>query len=145
MGRFVSSAIGATAPTTARPCLSVFAIAGVGCGLREAAVFNTTTTAERLRLARMTNATGVGTGQTEGKYDDDTASADCTAFITHTADGGVGDGLHVMPCGAAIGSGVILTFYDQSIEVPPGTANGVGILCLTGTGQVSDAHLVWDE
>lgn len=145
MARYISSVVGATAPTTARPCLSIFCTAGVAFEMREAGIFNTTTTAQRTALRRMTNATGQGAGQTESKYDPDSAAATCTAFITHTADGGTGDMLHMMPCGAAVGSGTIMTFYDRPIECTLGTANGVGILCASGTGQISDSHLVWDE
>lgn len=145
MARYVAAAIGATAPTTARACISLYSPASTAGELREAAVFNTTTTAERLQLARLTATGTQGTGQVEAKYDDDSAAAAVTSFITHTADATVGDRMHMMPCGAAIGSGTILTFYDRGIEWPVGTTNGIGIVCATGTGQISDSHLVWDE
>ena len=145
MARYVSSALGATVPTALRPALSVYSIAGVGYELREAAAFNTTATACRNALTRLTAAGTPGTGQVEGKYDPDSLAASATAFITHTADATAGDRLHVMPCGAAIGAGTILTFYDRGIEVAVGTANGIGIVLLTGTAQIIDCHMVWDE
>lgn len=145
MARYITGLVGATTSTTLRPCISVYSAAAVGFEVREAAAFNTTTTAARLRLARLTAQGTPGAGQTEAKYDDDSAAASCTSFITHTADATVGDGLHMMPLGAAIGAGTILTFYDRGIEAPVGTANGIGIITATGTGQVADTHLVWDE
>ena len=68
-----------------------------------------------------------------------------TGFAGHTGDGTVGDTLRQASLAAAIGSGVIWTFGDSGIVVPPGTANGIGIICPTGTGQILDYYFDWDE
>ena len=132
------------AGTTLRAVASVFSIAASGFTLREVGVFNTTTTAVAVALVRFTNATGVGAGLTEVDYDP-AKLAIMTAFAGHTADGAVGSAYRQASLGAAIGSGVIWTFGDSGIIVPVGTANGIGIICPTGTGQILDFSFDWDE
>lgn len=144
MARYVAASVGAAASTTARGP-SLYSIAAVAGELREVGCFNTTTTAVRNQLKRLTATGTQWSALTEAKYDDDSAAASVTGFTTHTADATAGDAMHVMPMGAAIGSGTILTFYDRGIEWPVGTSNGIGILLASGTGQVQDCHLVWDE
>jgi hypothetical protein len=121
--------------TSARAIASVFSTA---------TVFNTTTTAVAVSLVRFTNATGVGAGLTEVDHDP-AKLALATAFAGHTADGGVGSAFYQAALGAAIGSGIIWTCGDNGIVVPVGTANGIGIICPTGTGQILDYYYVWDE
>jgi hypothetical protein len=145
MARYVAASTSGGTPSATRPFLSVYSIAAVGFGLVESAIFNTTTTAHRAQLARLTSTGTQGAGLTEAKYDDDSATNSCTAFATHTADPGIGDKMHMAPCGAVVGAGTILTFYDRPIEVPVGTASGIGLIVVTGTPQVSDIHYVWDE
>jgi len=123
---------------------SVFAIAATGCKIREVGVFNTTTTALAVSLVRFTNATGVGAGLTEVDYDAANV-AQCTGFAGHTADGAVGSPFRQASLGAAIGSGVIWTFGDSGLLIPVGTANGFGIITPTGTGQICDYYIDWDE
>jgi hypothetical protein len=123
----------------------VFAAASVGGKLREVGVFNTTSTAVAVALVRFTNATGVGAGLTEGEYDEDAVAPSCTGFAGHTADGGTGQVLYQASLGAAVGSGVIWTFGDSGIVIQTGTANGLGVTCPTGTGQILDYYYVWDE
>lgn len=132
------------AGTTLRAIASVFATASVGFTLREVGVFNTTTTAVAVALVRFTNATGVGAGLTEVDYDA-AKPVIATAFAGHTGDGAVGAAFRQAALGAAIGSGVIWTFGDSGILVPVGTANGIGIICPTGTGQILDFYYDWDE
>ena len=130
--------------TAARAMASVFAIASVGGKIREVGVFNTTTTALAVALVRFTNATGVGAGLTEADYDA-ANPAQCTGFAGHTADGAIGQVFRQASLGAAIGSGVIWTFGDSGILIPVGTANGIGIITPTGTGQICDYYIDWDE
>jgi hypothetical protein len=40
---------------------------------------------------------------------------------------------------------VIWTFGDSGIRIVLGTANGLGVSCPTGTGQLCDLYFVWDE
>jgi len=145
MARYVAGILGTGAGSATLPIFSVYSAAAVSFRLREAAVFNTTTTASREKLARLTTAGTQGAAQTEGPFRAaESPAASCTAFTTHTGGPTITDLLGAMPMGAAIGSGTILTFYDQALECPVGTANGIGI-CPQGTGQVADVHMIWDE
>jgi hypothetical protein len=132
------------AGTTVRAIASLFATATVGAKVREIGVFNTTATAVAVAVCRFTNATGVGAGLTEVDYDP-ANPAQCTGFAGHTADGAVGANIRYASLGAAIGSGVIFTFGDSGLLIPVGTANGLGVICPTGTGQILDYYFDWDE
>lgn len=145
MARYTIAGRSTVAGTAARALASLFAIAGIGAKVREVGVFNTTTTACAVALVRFTNATGVGAGLTEGEYDENSPAPSCTGFAGHTADGGTGQVLRQGSLGAAIGSGVIWTFGDTGLVIQPGTANGIGITCPTGTGQICDYYIDWDE
>lgn len=136
---------GTVVGTTLRAMMSLFAVAGSGAAIREIGIFNTTTTALAIALARFTNATGVGAGQTEGEYDENAPPPLSTIFAGHTADGGVGQILRQASLGAAVGSGVIWTFGGRGLVIAPGTANGLGIIVPTGTGQLCDLYIDWDE
>lgn len=130
--------------TSLRAMASVYATAAVGGKIREVGVFNTTTTALAVGLIRFTNATGVGAGLTEADYDA-ASPAICTGFAGHTADGAVGQVFRQASLGAAIGSGIIWTFGESGLSIAVGTANGIGIHCPTGTGQICDYYIDWDE
>lgn len=146
MARYSFGMRSTVAGTNLRAQMSLFGIAGVGCRVREVGVFNTTTTATAVMLGRLTNATGVGAGQTEGEYDENAPAPSCTIFAGHTADGGVGQILRQATIGAAAGAGVIWTFGDSGLIVQPGTANGIGILIPSGvTGQICDVYIDWEE
>lgn len=130
--------------TTLRAGVSLFAVAATGAKLREVGVINTTSTAFAVALCRFTNATGVGAGLTEVDYDPANPAV-CTGFAGHTADGAVGANFRYASIGAAVGAGVVWTFGDSGILIPVGTANGIGIICPTGTGQIFDYWLDWDD
>ena len=130
--------------TTLRAGASLFATATVGAKIREIGISNTTATAFAASLARFTNATGVGAGLTEADYDA-ANPAICTGFAGHTADGAVGQVFRQISIGAAIGAGFVWTFGDSGILIAVGTANGLGIICPTGTGQIFDYWIDWDE
>lgn len=146
MARYSAVAIGSVAGTVARPQISAYGAAGQGFILREAAIFNTTTTAARYSLVRLTAQGTPGAGLTEAEFWTEGAIT-VTAFTTHTADATLGAAVAAMPIGAAVGAGTILTFYGEGngLYVPAGTANGIGIILASGTGQVADCHLIWDE
>lgn len=145
MPRYSIAGRSTVAGTTVRAIASLFAIAGVGAKVREVGVCNTTNTAVAVALVRFTNATGVGAGLTEGEYDENAPAPSCTGFAGHTADGAVGQVFRQATLGAAAGSGVIWTFGDTGLIIQPGTANGIGIICPTGTGQICDYVIDWDE
>lgn len=136
---------GTVVGTTLRAMMSIFASASGDVVLREVGVFNTTSTALAIALARFTNATGVGAGQTEGEYDTDAVPPLATIFAGHTADGGVGQILRQATIGASVGAGIIWTFGGRGLVVPSGTANGIGIIVPTGTGQICDVYMDWEE
>ncbi len=133
--------------TTLRAIASLFAIASKGFRLREVGVFNTTATEVAISLVRFTNATGVGAGLTEVLWDDgvDQTGPQITGFAGHTADGAVGSPIRQATLGAVKGAGVIWTLGDTGFVIKPGTANGVGVICPTGTGQILDYYYDWEE
>jgi hypothetical protein len=131
--------------TTLRGMASLFAVASRTGKIREVGVFNSTATAVAVALCRFTNATGVGAALTEVVYDEGSPAPQMTGFAGHTADGAVGANFRYATLGAAIGSGIIWTFGDTGILIAAGTTNGVGIICPTGTGQLCDYYIDWDE
>lgn len=145
MARYTFGMRGTVVGTSARAMMSLFGIANIGGSLREVGVFNTTSTALAIALARFTAATNVGAGQTEGEYDENAPGPSCTIFAGHTGDGTVGQILRQASIGAAVGAGVIWTFGDKGIVIQPGTANGLGIIVPTGTGQICDLYFDWEE
>jgi hypothetical protein len=130
--------------TTLRAIASLFGTASVGLKLREVGIFNTTSTASAVALVRFTNATGVGSALTKTDWDAE-SPAICSAYAGHTADGAVGAAIRQASLPAAVGGGVIWTFGDSGLIVPKGTANGIGIIVPTGTGQIVDFYYDWDE
>jgi hypothetical protein len=145
MARYSIAGRSTVAGTTVRAVASLFAIASRTMKLREVGVFNTTSTALAVALVRFTNATGVGAGLTEVAYDEAAPAPNGTGFAGHTADGAVGSPIRYASLPAAVGGGVIWTFGDTGIIVAAGTANGIGIICPTGTGQILDYYFDWDE
>lgn len=137
---------GTVVGTALRGMFSLYATAAVGANVREVGIFNTTATALAVALARFTNATGVGAGLTEAPWDTSKPTPTCTGFAGHTADAAVGGVIRQASLAAAVGAGVIWTFGgDSGIVIPVGTANGIGIIVPTGTGQICDYYMDWDE
>lgn len=145
MAKFSIAGRSTVAGTTVRAVASLFAIASRTMKLREVGVFNTTSTALAVSLVRFTNATGVGAGLTEVPWDEAGPAPNGTGFAGHTADGAVGSPLRYASLPAAVGGGVIWTFDGNGILVAAGTANGIGIICPTGTGQIVDYYFDWEE
>lgn len=133
------------AGTSALPNISIYAVAASGFRLREVGLFNTTSTALAVALARLTTTGTQGAGQTEGEYDNDGPAPAATIFAGHTAGPTLGQILRQASLGASIGSGIIWTFPDPGIVVASGTANGLGIIVPTGTGQILDVYFDWEE
>ncbi len=150
MARF-SAGVRATAGTALRPMMSVYSAAGSTGTLREVGVFNTTATAVEIFLTRLTETGTQGAGLTEARYNPKGPPALCTAFTTHTADATYGDDLgYRAVLGAAVGSGVIWTFGDTGLVIGEADAveavdEGIGVGLETGTGQICQVWMVWDE
>jgi hypothetical protein len=131
--------------TAARAMLSLYATAAKRPRIREVGVTNTSSTALAVALARFTTATNVGAGLAEVSEDDPVSVAEATVFAGHVGDGGVGGVVRQASLGAAVGAGIIWTFGGNGLVIPDGTGNGVGIITPTGTGQICDCYIVWDE
>jgi len=145
MARF-SAGTRTGAGSTTLPIISIYSAAAVNFSIVEIGVTNTTTTAVALKLCKLTSAGTPGAGLTETSHEYGAPTASCTAFNTHSSTGPtVVDLGYNTVLGGAIGSGVIWTFGDRGIVVPVGVANGVGVIVATGTGQICDAYIVWDE
>jgi len=146
MARFAAAWRTGGAGSTTLPIASLYAIANRALVLYEVGCFNTTTTAVAIALRRLTTAGTQGTGQSELYMDDSTAVANATAVDVHSVGPTITAGnLRAGSIGASIGSGVIWTFGDRGLAIPAGTANGVGIVPLTGTGQVCDVYFEWSD
>lgn len=145
MARFTISGRSTIAPTNALPGVSLYATAGVRPVVREVGVFNTTVTAFLAALNRLTTLGTAGAGLTEAKETDTTQAAVSTGFAGHTVGPTITDEIRRYSCGAAIGSGIVWTFGDRGLVIPNTTADGLGIICPTGTGQVFDYYISWDE
>jgi hypothetical protein len=136
----------AGAGSTTLPIASLYAVAGHQPRIREIAVFNTVDTAVALAIRRLTTAGTPGAGQTEVPLDDPAGTALATAVDTHTVGPTIAGGnIRVFQLAAAIGAGVILPFGGGGLVIPAGTANGVGIVVLTGTGQICDVSFTWEQ
>ena len=145
MARF--SAGGRTsAGSTTLPIISVYSTTNVNPHVVEIGVSNTTAVAVALKLCKLTTAGTQGTGLTETGHDSGNPTAVCAAFNTHSSTGPtVVDLGYNITLGGVIGAGWIWTFGAGGISVPAGTANGIGVIVATGSGQVLDSYIVWDE
>jgi hypothetical protein len=126
---------------------SLFASANVEVTVREIGAFNTTATACSIAIRRWTALGTQGAGLSEIPWNPDAAAATATAYDTHTVTGTITAGEYARASlGASIGSGVIWTYESRSgLVIPKGTGNGIAIMVGTGTGQVLDWYIVWDE
>lgn len=145
MARYSIAGRSTIAGTSLRGMFSLYAPASVALKVREVGVFNTTSTALAIALVRFTGTGTQGAGLTETKWDPGSAAASGTGFAGHTADATVGDTIRQASLGAGVGNGVIWTFGDTGLVIAAGTANGIGIIIPTGTGQICDYYLDWDE
>lgn len=149
MARFSAAWRTTGAGSTTLPIASLYATAGVRPRVVEVGVFNTTATAVVVALRRLTTAGTQGAGQAELYEDDNSQTAITQCFDTHTGAPTITTGnLRVVTLGAAIGSGVIWPFgggKTPGLVVPNTTGDGLGIVVLTGTGQICDVYFSWDE
>ncbi len=148
MARY-SAGVRTGAGSTILPVISLYGASGSGRGfVREIGVCNTTAVAVALKIVRLTNTGTQGAGLVEALHESGGRAALLTAFTTHSGDPttGVIDMGYCATLGAAIGAAYIWTFGDTGLEIPPNDATeGIGVIPATGTGQVLDAYMVWDE
>ena len=135
-----------SAPTSTLPGMSIYAASTGSFRLRELWVFNTTTTAFMFALRRATTAGTAGAAVDEQEYETDGPPVTATVVNSHTVGPTLTAGFIVQASvGAAIGAAAVFSFGGPGLLVPSGTANGLGILTPTGTGQVADVTWVWEE
>lgn len=145
MARYMVSAL-TTAGSTTLPIISLYGGTTVRPRLRELALFNTTATAVQLKLVRVSTTGTQGTALTEMPEVPEDTAAIATAFNTHSVAPTITSGdLYRVALGAAIGSGVVLTFPDGGIVIPATANAGLAVVVSTGTGQAVEATLIWDE
>lgn len=146
MARY-SAACRTSAGSTTLPIISLYNSASVNGQIVEIGAFNTTTTAVALKVVRLSTTGTQGSALTEVTWDTVGATSNCQAFNTHSANPTITAGDIVQATlGAAAGSGVIWTFGSRGLSTGlAGTGNGVGIVVATGSGQVCDCWIVWDE
>ena len=119
MARYSFGMRGTIAGTNVLPSMSIFATASGGFKLVEVGVYNTTTTALVIALARLTAVGTAGAAQTEGEMAQRCSfSPLATVFAGHTGSATVGQVLRQGTLGAAAGAGVIWTFGNGGIVVP---------------------------
>lgn len=148
MSRYVAAWRTNGAGSSTLPIASLYATASVRPMIAEVGVFNSTATAVNVGLVRLTTTGTQGSTITAAYEDDDTQSALATAKDTHTVGPTITNKLRVAPLGAAIGSGVIWTFGQgrrNGLVIPAATTAGIGIYIPSGTGQVCDVYIAWDE
>lgn len=146
MPRFAASNRATIAGTSALPLMSLYATAAVRPLILEVGVFNTTATALVVALNRLSTAGTPGTAITAVPEDAPEQAAVATPKNGHTVGPTVGGELRRASLGAAIGSGVIWTWPDNHpLEIAAATTNGIGVLVPTGTGQILDFYVVWNE
>lgn len=146
MARYTVSAL-TSAGSTTLPIISLYgAAATVRPRVREIWLTNTASTAVSLKVVRVTTAGTAGTALTEMPLVPEDPPALATAFNTHTVAPTITTGdlwRGVLP--AAIGGGVALTWPDQGLVIPMAANNGIAVVVSTGTGQVVEAVIIWDE
>lgn len=145
MSRYSTGGRATIAGTTVRGIFSLYATAAVTPRVREIGLWNTTANATAVAVVRFTSTGTQGTGLTEVPMDDPVHVAIATTFAGHTADPAVSAPIRQASLAAAIGAGVIWTFGGNGLEIAPATTNGVGVIIPTGTGQVMDYYIEWEE
>jgi hypothetical protein len=145
VARYTASAL-TTAGSTTLPIISLYGGTTVRPKLREVHLFNTTTTAVFLKLVRVTTTGTQGTALTEMPLIPEDPAAVATAHNTHSVAPTITTGdIWRGALGAAVGSGVIITFPEPGLGIPATANNGLAVVVSTGTGQACEATLIWDE
>lgn len=146
MARYTISGRTSAAPTSTLPGVSLYASANVRAIVRSVQFYNTTATECTIILNRLTSTGTQGSGLTEVILGDDASpTASSTGFAAHSVAPTLGNELMRVTLGAAKGSGVYWVFDgDEGLYIPKGTSNGVGLIS-SGTGQVVDYVIEWEE
>lgn len=146
MARFSAAWRTTGAGSTTLPAAGLMAQAATPLWLVEVWATNTTVTALSLALRRIVTAAGTpGAAQTVQYEESDTVTLKGDPRDTWTVAPTLATGaIRNAPEPASIGSGWIATFGGRGLYIPAGATNGVGLLPLTGAGQILDVTFVWD-
>jgi hypothetical protein len=132
------------AGTTLRPIATLYATATFGARVRKITLINTTTTAASYALIKVGATTNRGAATTSVGLDINPPQ--CAVYDGHTGDGAsLGTPFDVQDMPAAVGATIVWTFNEGALLLPVGTANGIGIIVLTGTGQICRYAFHWEE
>lgn len=148
MARFSAAWRTTGAGSTTLPIAGLMAVAGCKPRIVEIGVWNTTASAVAIALRRVTAVGTAGSTQTVVYESDSAQTALATPKDTWTVAPTFATGnLRVADLGASIGSGVIWTFLGAAngLVIPNTTGDGIVIVPLTGTGQICDVSITWDE
>jgi hypothetical protein len=147
MARYSSAFRSTGAGSTTLPIAGLMAQATTPLWVVEIWATNTATTALSLGLRVITAAGTPGASKTVFREDNDTVTLKGDPRDTWTVAPtmtGTAEGPRNAAIGASVGSGDVFTFGGRGFYIPPGTANGVGLIPLTGAGQILDVTFVWD-
>lgn len=147
MARFHAGYRTTGAGSATLPMASMYSLGTGDLWVVEIHVTNTTVTAFECSVKRVTTAGTQGAAQTmvygEGATN---ATAKGDPRDTHTvAPTLVAGEACRTSIGASIGSGMIWTFGARELLIPSGTANGIAVMPITGTGQIADVTWVIDQ
>jgi hypothetical protein len=148
--RFAIGGIASAVATATLPAVTLYAGANAGGRVREVGLFNNTATEFFASLRKFSTAGTRGAGLDEFQLDSAvsaSATANCSGAdaSTSTPPTLVAGTPRIAALPGAIGGGVIWTFPDNGLVIPPGTGNGIGILCPSGTGQLFTYYIEWEE
>lgn len=124
------------------PMASLYSLGTGDLWVVEIGITNTTVTAFEVSVKRVTTAGTQGAAQTV-TYEEGVTNftAKCDPRDTHTvAPTLVAGEVRRAFIGASFGSGAAFTFGGRGLFVPSGTGNGIALMPITGTGQISDVY-----
>ena len=129
------------------PSTSIYSLGTGDLWLVEVGITNTTVTAYEVSLARLTTAGTQGASAGTVTYEEGASNltAKWAAVQAHTVAPTLGPEVRRASIGASIGSGVIFTFGGRGLLIPSGTANGLGLITISGTGQLADVYWSVDQ
>ena len=129
------------------PATSIYSLGTGDLWLVEVGITNTTVNAYQVTLARLTAAGTQGAAAGAVTYEEGATNqtAKWAAVQAHTAGTPLGAEVRRASIGASVGSGVIFTFGGRGLLLPSGTANGLGLITITGTFQPSDVYWSVDQ
>ena len=133
--------------STTLPTTSIYSLGTGDVWLVEVGITNTATTAFVCSLARLTSAGTQGASAGTVTYEEGASNltAKWAAVQAHTVAPTLGPDVRRATIGASAGSGVIFTFGGRGLLLPSGTANGLGLIALTGAAQLADVYWSVDQ